>query len=237
MKVKQVILLATLLALGLALLFSGAFGQAPEKQEKRVKAKLELTQEQKEKIRDTRLDFQKQNIKLKADLKIARLELRSLMADEEADKAKIYQKIEEISALRTELAKNRVDQKMAVRDILTKEQRDKLKELRFRKTARKRLWERGMQGRRHRPARLHLFEMPRLRGEIRNLPPDYEMAHLAQLYEFLSEAPELAEEAELVQILDELQLAEPVPLIEETELLPLLKEEFPPLPEEAEIEP
>jgi Spy/CpxP family protein refolding chaperone len=231
MKAKQVVLLATLLTLSLALLFSGAFAQAPEKQQKRVKARIELTQEQKEKIRDTRLDFQKQNIRLKADLKIARLELQSLMADEEADKAKIYQKIEEIGALRTRLAKNRVDQKMAIRDILTKEQRDKLKELKFRKAGRKRLLEKGMQGRRHRPARSPLFEIPRLRGEIPYLPPDYEGAHLAQLYEFLFEAPELAEEAELVQILDELQLAEPVPLIEETELLPLL-EEIPPLPEE-----
>lgn len=231
MKAKQVILMATLLTLSLALLFSGAFAQAPEKQEKRVKAKIELTQEQKEKMRDTRLNFQKQNIRLKADLKIAGLELRSLMADEEADKAKIYQKIEEISALRTKLAKSRVDQKMAIRDILTKEQRDKLKELKFRKMGKRRLLEKGMQDRRQRPARSPLFERPRPRGEMPNLPLDYEMVYLAQPDEFLFDAPELVEEAELVQILDELQLAEPVPLIEEMELLPLL-EEISPLPEE-----
>lgn len=231
MKAKRVILLATLLTLSLTLLFSGASAQAPEKQERRVKARIELTQEQKEKIRDTRLDFQKQNIRLKADLKIARLDLRSLMADEEADKAKIYQKIEDIGTLRTKLAKNRVDQKMALRDILTKEQRDKLKELKFRKMGRKRLLEKGMQGRRHRPARSPLFERSRLRGEIPNLPPEYEMAHLAQPDEFFFDAPELVEEAELAQIFDELELAEPVPLIQEMELLPLL-EEISPLPEE-----
>lgn len=83
------------------------------------------------------------------------------------------------------------------------------------------------------------MDAPRLRGEVQSPPR-----------EPYSEAAELAEEAELARIVDELELAEPAalifdepglaepaPLIEEMELLPLLEEELPPLPEESEIEP
>ena len=235
-KTLTLVLVSTMIFL---LLVPAAYAQKQKGQREKAKTELGLTQEQKEKMRSARLEFQKEKIRLKADLKIAELELRSLMADEKADKATIFRKIDEIGTLKTKLAKSQVDQKMTLRDILTKEQRDKLKEIRFKKAARKRLLQRGMRDRSRRRQVRPFMEAPRLRGEMPGLPQ-----------EPFFETAELAEEAELVQMLDELELAEPAalmldepelaelaPLMEEMELLPLLEEEFPPLPEEPEIEP
>jgi len=239
MKASKALTLLMVSMMIFLLLVPAAYAQKQKGQKEKGKTELGLTQEQKEKIRSARLEFQKEKIRLKADLKIAKLELRSLMADEKADKATIFQKIEEIGTLRTRLAKSQVEQKLALRDILTKEQRDKLKELRFKKAARKRLLERGMRDRRQRQQVRPFMEAPRIRGEMPSLPQ-----------EPFFETAELAEEAELVQILDELELAEPAalmldepelaepaPLVEEMELLPLLDDELSPLPEEPEIEP
>lgn len=219
MKIKRILSTATILMLSFFILFSLSFAQKPEKQEKRVKAGLELTPEQKDKIMETRLNFQKDKIKLKADMKIAQLELKSLMREEELNKTEIYKKIEYLGNLKTQLAKYRVDQRMAIRDILTKEQLDKLKERKFRRSLGKRLMQN--RDRQHKPFRQgrHQMERPRRQGGMGMLAPEAELALPMEIEESFFEPAEMAQ------------------LIEEMELMPLLEEELPPLPEEPEIEP
>jgi Spy/CpxP family protein refolding chaperone len=235
MKTKSILSLAIIMMLSFFLLVSLPYAQAPEKQQKRIKAGLELTPEQKENIRKTRLNFQKDKIKLKADLKIAQLELKSLLREEKLNRGEIYGKIEYLGDLKTQLAKNRLDQRMAIRDILTKEQLEKLKERKFKRSIGKRLMQhRGRQQRPFRQGR-HFMERPHPQGDIGMLSPETEPLSPMEAEEFFFEP------AELAQLLDELplleDLVEPVPLFEEMELLPLLEEEFPPLPEEPEIVP
>lgn len=235
MKTKRIFSLAIILMLSFFLLVSLTSAQEPEPQKQRVKTSLELTPVQKDKMMETRLNFEKDKIKLRADMKIAQLELRSLMREEELNKAEIYKKIEYLGDLKTQLAKNRVDQRMAIRDILTKEQLDKLKERKFDRPIRKRLMQ--PRDRRQRPFRQgrHFMERSRPQGGIGMLSPESEPLPPMEAEEFFFEP------AELAQLLDEFplleDLAEPVPLFEEMEVLPFLEEELPPLPEEPEIAP
>jgi Spy/CpxP family protein refolding chaperone len=131
MKKAKPLKVLPLVFLMILLFFSFSYGQ---KQEFPQKAdKLELTSEQKEKIRDLRTDSQKEMIKLRADLKIARLELEELLSEDRPDRMEIYRKIEEMGDLKVMLQKNRIDERLAMREILTPEQLDKLKTLRHKR--------------------------------------------------------------------------------------------------------
>jgi Spy/CpxP family protein refolding chaperone len=90
---------------------------------------LELTDAQKDQMDDMRAAHQKQMIRQRADLKIARLELRELIRGD-ADRATINSKIDQIGKLETDLEKARVSHRLDMRDILTPEQREKLEDLR-----------------------------------------------------------------------------------------------------------
>lgn len=210
MKTKNILPMIIMVTVSFFFLISAAVAQAPDPQKVRLKARLELTPEQKEKMKDVRLDFEREKIKLRADLKIAKLELRSLMAEEELDRGDIYNKIEHMGQLKTKLAKNRVDKRMALREILTKEQLDKLKEFGFRKFGKGRLLEKKMRHRGQYPRRAPLWERFSPRGGMGNFLPELEGSFF--------ETDELAEKAELAQLVDELDLtplmdlAEPCPL-------------------------
>ncbi len=235
MKTKSIFSLAIILMLSFFLLVSLTSAQEPEPQKQRVKAGLELTPEQKNKMMETRLNFEKDKIKLRADMKIAQLELRSLMREEELNKAEIYKKIEYLGGLKTQLAKNRVDQRIAIREILTKEQLDQLKKRKFDRPIRKRLMQhRDQQQRPFRQGR-HLMQRDPYQGGTGMLLPETEPPPPMEAEEFYFEPAELAQMMDEFPLLED--LAEPVPLFEEMELLPLLEEELPPLPEEPEIAP
>ena len=176
MKIKRILSVVIILILSLFLLVSLSFAQKPEKQEKRMKAGLELTPEQKERIMETRLNFQKDKIKLRADMKIAQLELKSLMREEELNRSEIYRKIDYIGNLKTQLAKNRVDQRMAIRDILTKEQLDKLKERKFRRSIRKKLMQHRKGHQRPHARGRHFMERPHHQGGLGMIAPEAELA-------------------------------------------------------------
>jgi Spy/CpxP family protein refolding chaperone len=231
MRIKKTIPIL-ILVLSLFFLMSIASAQDPEPPKKRLKTKIALTPEQKEKIEDIRFDFQKESIRLKADLKIAKLELKSLMSEEELNKGNIYRKIEELSDLRTKLAKNQVDKKMAIRQILTREQLDKLKEFKSRKMKRGKIMQGKMRRvqppRRDRP---FLKKAP-YEEKIEKVPPEVGQAPLVEPRETLFELPELVE---LAQLMEELGL--PPHPFEELELLPLFEEDLPPPPELPEVMP
>jgi protein CpxP len=82
---------------------------------------LNLTTEQKEKLHDAMIAHQKEMIPLRADLKVARIELREMIRSNQS-KSAIDAKVEAIGKLRTQIEKARVDNQLAMRSILTPEQ-------------------------------------------------------------------------------------------------------------------
>lgn len=92
--------------------------------------KLGLSAEQKEQIQKTLLDARKKNIASQAKVKIARIELHELLGVDTPDQKKIDTKIAELSQLHEATLRNRVATMLAVKNVLTPEQREKMKELR-----------------------------------------------------------------------------------------------------------
>ncbi len=91
---------------------------------------LNLTKEQKDKIKSLHIATKKQNIPLMSDLKIKRIEMKELMDAEKPDKDKVAAKIKEMETIRTKLHTNRATTHIDVMNVLTKEQRDKFEEQR-----------------------------------------------------------------------------------------------------------
>ena len=107
-----------------------------------------LQPDQLKKIEKIRTDFQKQQIELKAKLKVATLELRELLRSARVPNvAKLQKKQAEISKLRAQLAALRLNQQIAVRKILTDDQWKQLQARRM--TMWKKRAKRGMHMRMH----------------------------------------------------------------------------------------
>ena len=91
-------------------------------------AKLNLSQSQKDRIAKIRESHQKDMIKSRADLQLAQLEFRKLMRADDPDQRAIHAEIDRMTSIRADMMKSRVDQRLEVRDILTSDQRAKLRE-------------------------------------------------------------------------------------------------------------
>ncbi len=94
-----------------------------------VQKVLNITDEQHKKLEDIAFTGQKTAIQDEAALRVRRLELRHLMEADNPDRAAIDKKIQEIAQAQTGLMKNRTNEFLDVRAVLTKEQRDKIREL------------------------------------------------------------------------------------------------------------
>ena len=77
-----------------------------------------------------RLDMAKETVTLRSELELKQLELRELMSADEPDLRQIEAKIDEMTPLRTELQKKGIEHRLAMREILTPEQRAKLELMR-----------------------------------------------------------------------------------------------------------
>ncbi|MDP2960400.1 MAG: Spy/CpxP family protein refolding chaperone [candidate division Zixibacteria bacterium] len=218
------------LFLGSGTVFSSARG-GPEK-EKPIKPGLGLSPEQKEKIRSTALEGRKDEIRFSSDLKIAHLELRELMQQENLDKAKINKKLDEIGALRTKLQKAKFERKMALREVLTKEQLQTLRERRLHRASGKRIIEKRIRLKDGKLQRLQRQRIGPLSEEMNPPLPQEEEVELS----IAPEEPPL--EPELVLLEEELS-----PMFEEFEPMPTEEEIFPlfeelePLPPLEELSP
>ena len=89
---------------------------------KRMTKKLELTDEQVKKVKSVLTDARKKSIGLRADARVAGIELREMVSQEAVDKAKIGAKVDQIAKIRGDLLRARTDAALAVREILTPEQ-------------------------------------------------------------------------------------------------------------------
>ena len=89
--------------------------------------KIGITEEEATRIKDSMYETGKKNIQLRADRQLAELELRKLLDMDAPDLATIDKALEEAGRLQTELRKQKVHQRVAVREILGPEKAAKLK--------------------------------------------------------------------------------------------------------------
>ena len=91
---------------------------------------LKLTKEQMDKIKKIRNTARKQNIPIKSDIQLKQIELKELMDSDSPDKNAIAAKVKDIDALRTQVKLNRINARIDCRNTLTKEQREKMEQMR-----------------------------------------------------------------------------------------------------------
>ena len=90
-----------------------------------MKEALGLTDEQVIKIKDIHTEGRKAGIKMRAGIRVARIEMRQLMRAEKVNRASLDRKIKEISALREKMMRHRVDTRLKVHAVMTPGQRKK----------------------------------------------------------------------------------------------------------------
>ena len=96
----------------------------------RMPEELNLSKEQTDNIKKIRSAAKKQNIPLKSDIQLKEIELKDLMDADSPDKTAVSAKIKEIDALRTQIKINRMSARIDCRNVLTKEQKEKMEQLR-----------------------------------------------------------------------------------------------------------
>ena len=107
----------------------GEFGLARILKDPVIREKLGITAEQAGAIRKQESDFRKAEIRDRADLEVKRVDLRDLMEADKPDRAAIDSKLQEISNARLALEKSAIHYRLAMREAITPEQRQKLHEL------------------------------------------------------------------------------------------------------------
>jgi len=119
----------------------GEFGLARIAANPEMREKLGLTAEQVGKINQQSSEFRKTSIRTRADLEVKRVELGDLMRADNSDRAAIDRKLDEIGAARVAQMKAELHYRLAMREVLTPEQRKKLQKMR------EEHWQRGFHGR------------------------------------------------------------------------------------------
>jgi len=113
----------------------------------RLADELELTEEQRETIRDIRFEHREAEIESKAKLERAKLDMERAMSEDDFDRKKIYTLAEKVTQLEREMKLAGIDNLLRIMEVLTDEQRDRLQELRVERA------ERRMENRMERPWR------------------------------------------------------------------------------------
>ena len=93
------------------------------------KQDLGLNAEQERKLRDLRTEFAKESIRRTADIRVAEIELDSLLERDKWDLARIEPNVKQIASLQGELRLARIKTLEAGRAVLTAEQLEKLKQV------------------------------------------------------------------------------------------------------------
>ena len=91
--------------------------------------KLDLDATQEKEIREIRSSMMKNMIRKKADLKIARLELRELLHTDPVDMTTVESQVNKMESLRTSMILDSIKARQEIKSKLTPDQRKKLKEL------------------------------------------------------------------------------------------------------------
>jgi len=91
------------------------------------KKELELSNKQMKDLKSIKLDFQMSKIRKEADLKIAELELKSLMHEDEASIKDIEAKLKAVAKLKTDMKLSHIKAFRKAKALLTPEQLEKMK--------------------------------------------------------------------------------------------------------------
>lgn len=91
---------------------------------------IELTDAQEKQLEALKLKFQKEGIDKRAELQKARVDLRSLMRDDQAAEKAVLSQIDVVSGLEASLEKMQYTHRNQMKAVLTAEQINKLEELR-----------------------------------------------------------------------------------------------------------
>ena len=95
-----------------------------------MRQRLGITADQTAKIHQQELEFQKSQIRDRADLQVKRIELNELLAVDNPDRTAINAKLQEVSAAQMASEKAAIDNRLALRDVLTPAQRQQLQQVR-----------------------------------------------------------------------------------------------------------
>lgn len=93
----------------------------------RVKAALNLTDQQVDRLRQIAVDTEKASVKNRADAAVRGIELRELLRADKPDRDAVMKKVQEVSSLRAEMMKEHIDALLAAKDVLTPEQQKKIR--------------------------------------------------------------------------------------------------------------
>jgi len=102
----------------------GLMGLGPEIQER-----LGLTPEQVKQLEQRRSEFAKSQIRSQADLRVKEMELGELLRADKADRVAIERKLKEVGDAQFAARKAGIDHMLGTRELLTPEQREKLRTL------------------------------------------------------------------------------------------------------------
>jgi Spy/CpxP family protein refolding chaperone len=93
----------------------------------RVKAYLNLTDQQVDRLRQIVVETEKASVKMRADMTVRRIELRELLRPDKADHDAVMNKVRELSDLEGQMMKQHVEALLAAKAVLTPEQQKKIR--------------------------------------------------------------------------------------------------------------
>jgi Spy/CpxP family protein refolding chaperone len=94
-----------------------------------LRQQLGVSADQAAKIRQQETDFEKAEIRNRADLQVKRLELNQLMSVDKPDRAAVDAKVAELGTAQAAMEKATIDNRLNMRDALTPVQRQRLEQI------------------------------------------------------------------------------------------------------------
>ena len=94
-----------------------------------LRERVGISVEQAAKIQGQQAAFAKSRVRDRADLRVKQMELQQLMAAEKPDRTAIDKKLSEMSEVRLAAQKSAAEYRLAMREAITPEQKEKLKQL------------------------------------------------------------------------------------------------------------
>ena len=81
-----------------------------------------------EKVREAGVEHEKTMLALKTELEKARIDMRTLARDRDASKSALLSQVDVLSGIRTHMAKERIEHRFAMRDLIGEDVLDDLRE-------------------------------------------------------------------------------------------------------------
>jgi Spy/CpxP family protein refolding chaperone len=108
----------------------------------RVKSALGLTDEQSSKLRQIVVEGRKSAIQTRADMQVRNIELRELLRADQPNRDAVLRKVQEVSELRGQMMRQRVESLLAAKSVLTAEQQQKIRAFMSERRGRRGAWRR-----------------------------------------------------------------------------------------------